>query len=207
LHIEPELYPWFSVIAILWGLVDCFLGYKIFKVTIGLLGGLAGAVLGQFIAQSAGAGDGGQLAGLLIGALLGAGTAFLLYVAAVFLAGFGFGATLAILLLAHFNHMVALLASIVVGVVAGFIAVKMQKVLIILATSLLGAFRALLATCYFTSQLDWFYYFRNPAQIPAMIDNTPWLFPSILVLAAVGSITQFELGAGAGKPAKKKKGD
>lgn len=207
MHIEPELYPWFSVIAILWGLVDCFLGYRVFKVTIGLLGGLAGALVGQFLAQSAGVAAGGQLIGLLLGALVGAGLAFLLYVAAVFLAGFGFGATLAILLLAHFNQMVALLGACVVGVIGGFVAVKMQRILIILATALLGAFRAVLATCYFTSQLDWFYYFRHPDQIPVLVDNTPWLFPSILVLAAVGTITQFEIGGSGAKPAKKKKAD
>lgn len=196
--IDPELYPWISVGALAWGLIDCFFGYKVFKVTIALLGAVAGALLGQMIAVAAGLGSSAELAGVFVGALFGAGLAFLLYFAAVFAAGFGLGATLAILLLAHFDHMVALLASLVVGLVGGFAAVKLQKVVIILATAVMGSFRALLALTYFTAQIDWVFYYRQPQQIPALIDHHAWMFPAILVLAAVGAIAQFELGGGKG---------
>lgn len=204
MHFDQDLYPWISVAALVWGLLDCFFGYKIFKVTIAVLGAVLGALLGQLAAQAAGLGGGAELAGVFIGALLGAGLAFLLYIAAVFIAGFGFGATLAMLLLAHFNHSVALLASIVVGVIGGFVAVKLQKVLIVLATALLGSFRALLALTYFTSQIDWLFYFQQPQNFPALIDNNSWLFPAVLVLAAVGAIAQFEIGGGKGGGSRKK---
>lgn len=208
MQIDPELYPWITVAAIAWGLIDCFFGYKVFKVTVALLGAVAGALLGQLGATAAGLGQGGELAGIFVGALFGAGLAFLLYFAAVFLAGFGFGATLAILLLSHFNHMVALLASLVVGVIGGIVAVKLQKAVIVLATALLGSFRALLALTYFTSEIDWVFYYRQPQQIPALIDHNAWMFPAILVLAAVGAIAQFELaGDGGGKKSKKKSED
>ncbi len=198
MHIDAELYPWFSVAAIVWGLLDCFFGYRVFKLTIALLGAVAGALLAQAGAQAAGLGSGGELAALLVGALLGAGLAFLAYIAAVFVAGFGLGATLAILLLSHFHHMVALLAALVVGVIGGLAAVKLQRVVIILATSLMGAFRAIFALMYFTNQLDWLYYFRQPQQIPAVIDTNTWVFPAVLVLAAVGALAQFEIGGGKG---------
>ena len=136
-----------------------------------------------------------------VGALLGAGLAFLLYTGAVFVAGFGFGATLGVLLLTHYNHMVALMNGLVLGIIAGFLAVKVQRVLIILSTALLGSFRSVLALAYFTSKLDWMYYYEQPQQIPALIDNNAWMFPSILGLAVVGVIIQFELG---GSPVKKK---
>lgn len=198
MHIDAELYPWFSVAAILWGLLDCFFGYRVFKLTIALLGAVAGALLAQAGAQAAGLGSGGELAALLVGALLGAGLAFLAYIAAVFVAGFGLGATLAILLLSHFHHMVALLAALVVGVIGGVAAVKLQRVVIILATALMGAFRAIFALMYFTNQLDWLYYFRQPQQIPAVVDTNTWVFPAVLVLAAVGALAQFEVGGGKG---------
>lgn len=205
MHIDADLYPWFSVAAILWGLLDCFFGYRVFKLTIALLGAVAGALLAQAGAQAAGLGHGGELAALLVGALLGAGLAFLAYIAAVFVAGFGFGATLAMLLLAHFHHMVALLGALVVGVIGGIAAVKLQRVVIILATSLMGAFRAILALMYFTNQLDWLYYFRVPKEFPAVIEANAWVLPSVLVLAAVGAIAQFEIGGGkSGGGAKKK---
>jgi len=200
---EPGLYPWISVAALAWGLLDCFFGYKIFKFTIALLGAVTGGLLCQAGAAAAGLGGNGGLAAVLGGALLGAGLAFLFYLAAVFFAGFGFGATLAVLLLSHFNHLVALFAAIVAGLVGGFAALKLQKLLLALATALLGSFRAVLAVAYFTSQLDWLYYFRQPDQIPALIDNHPWMLPAILLLATVGAIAQLEPGGGKKKTKEK----
>lgn len=207
-QIDRDLYPWISVGVLVWGLLDCFFGYKIFKATVAVLGGVFGAFAGYWIAGLTGLSGGAEVVAVLLGALLGAGLAFLAYIAAVFLAGFGFGATLALLLLAHFDHSVAFLASIVVGLVGGYAAVKLQKVVVVLATALLGSFRAVLALMYFTSQLDWLYYYQQPQQLPALIDGNGWMFPAILVLAALGTIAQFEIGGGKGGSGKKaKKGE
>jgi hypothetical protein len=204
-QIDRDLYPWFSVAAIVWGLLDCFFGYRVFKLTIALLGAVAGALLAQAGAQAAGLGNGGELAALVVGALLGAGLAFLAYIAAVFVAGFGFGATLAMLLLSHFHPMVAVLGAVVVGVIGGLAAVKLQRVIIILATALMGSFRAIFALMFFTNQLDWLYHFRQPQQIPGVIDTHAWVLPSVLVLAAVGAIAQFGVDGGKGGGGAKKK--
>src|SRR5262249_3535236 len=91
---------------------------------------------------------------------------------------------------------VALLTGLVLGIVGGFLAVKVQRVLIILSTALLGSFRAVLALLYFTHQIDWLFYFKQPEQMPALIDSHGWMFPAILALAAVGVIAQLELGGG-----------
>ena len=203
MHLDPELYPWLSIAFITWGVLDCFFGYKVFKITLALFGALVGAGLAQAVAQHFGASQAVETVGLIAGCVLGAALAFILYIAAVFVAGFGFGATLGMLLLAHFHQMVALLSGVVLGIVGGFLAMKVQRVLIVLSTSLLGAFRAVLALSYFTSQLDWAFYFRQPDQLPALIDNNAWMFPSILALAAVGVIAQLELG-GSRDPAEKK---
>ena len=195
---DADLYPWISVVAIAWGLLDCFFGYRVFKVTLALLGGLLGAALGHAAALAMGCGPLGLTIGLLTGGVLGALIAFLLYIAAVFIAGFGFGATLGLLLLANYHHMVALLTGCVLGIVGGFLAVKIQRVLIILSTALLGAFRAVLALAYFTNQIDWLYYFRQPAQMPALVDNNAWMLPAMLALATIGVFEQVELGGGSG---------
>ncbi|HEY8993734.1 MAG TPA: DUF4203 domain-containing protein [Lacunisphaera sp.] len=199
-----ELYPWISAGAIAWGVLDCFFGYRIFKITLAVVGGLIGLAAGHAAATALGFGQIGAAITMIAGALLGAGLAFLLYLAAVFVAGFGFGATLGMLLLANYHHMVALLTGVVTGIVSGFLAVKAQRILIILSTALLGSFRAILALCYFTSQLDWLYYFKQPDQMPALIEGNGWIFPSVLALAAVGTIAQLELGGG--KEPKKSKG-
>jgi len=198
-----DLYPWISAGAMAWGVLDVFFGYRIFKVTLAIVGGLIGVVLGQAAATALALGPGGQIAAMVVGALLGAGLAFLLYIAAVFVAGFGFGATLGMLLLANFHHMVALLTGLVLGVIGGFLAVKVQRILIILSTALLGSFRAILALSFFTNQIDWLFYFKQPDQMPALIDGNRWMFPSILALAAVGVFAQ--LGFGGGKEPQKAK--
>ncbi len=200
-HPTAELYPWISAGAIAWGLLDCFFGYRIFKITLAVLGGLIGVVFGQAAGAALGLGHAGEIGGLVVGGLLGAGLMFLLYIAAVFVAGFLFGATLGVLLLANLHQMVALLGGCVLGLVGGFLAVKLQRVLLILSTALLGSFRALVALCYFTKQLDWLYYYQQPQQIPALIGSHAWMLPSILVLSVVGVLAQF----GSGSSAEKKK--
>lgn len=201
MRIDAELYPWISVGAIAWGLLDCFFGYQVFKVTLTVIGGLLGAFFGQTAGVALGFALFGEIAGLILGGLLGAGLAFMLYSGAVFVAGFGLGATLGVLLLTHYNQTVALVIGVVFGIVGGFLAVSLQRILIIVATALLGSFRAVLAAAYFVNQVDWLYYYEQPQQIPVLIDNNAWMFPSIVVLAVVGVIAQFELG---GSPIKKK---
>ena len=160
-------------------------------------------ILGQAAGAALGLGSGAEIGGMIAGGLLGAGLAFLLYTGAVFVAGFGFGATLGVLLLTHYNHMVALMSGLVLGIIGGFLAVKLQQVLIILSTALLGSFRAVLAVSYFTNQLDWFYYYQHPQQIPALIDNSGWMFPVIIGLAVAGAFAQFGLGGGSSTAKKK----
>lgn len=202
---SAELYPWYSVALITWGVLDCFFGYRVFKITLALFGGLLGIGFGQAAATALGFEPGALTASLIVGGLLGAGLAFLLYIAAVFVTGCLFGATLGILLLANYHHMVALLAGGVLGLVGGLLAVKIQRVLIILSTALRGAAGAVLALAYFTHQIDWLYYCRQPDQLPALIDSNPWVLPAILAVAAVGAIAQFELGGSSGKKKAKKK--
>lgn len=202
---SAELYPWYSVALMTWGALDCFFGYKVFKVTLALVGGLLGLGFGQATATALGLGPAGVTVGLIAGGVLGVGLAFLLYIAAVFVTGFLFGAVLGILLLANFHPMVALLSGGVLGVCGGFLAVKLQRVLIILSTALRGAALAVLALAYFTHQLDWLFYCRQPDQLPALLASNPWMLPAILALAAVGAIAQFEAGGSGGKKKPKKK--
>lgn len=187
---------------IAWGLLDCFLGYRVFKITIAFWGAAIGIYFGQAAAVALGLGLGGQVGGMVVGALLGGGLAFMLYLGAVFVAGLLFGLTLGMLLFANFHPSLALVAGCGLGLISGFIAIKVQRLILILATALVGAFRALLALMFFTQQLDWMrYLFQQPAQIPSLIDRTPWLLPATLTLAVLGAVAQFELKGN--EPAKK----
>src|SRR5450432_641784 len=77
-HPNAELYPWLSAAALAWGILDCFFGYRVFKVTLALVGGFLGALAGEAAAQALGWGPGGTIAISLVGGLLGAGLAFML---------------------------------------------------------------------------------------------------------------------------------
>jgi hypothetical protein len=188
---SAELYPWITLAAIAWGLIDVFFGYRLFKITLAVIGGVIGCVLGHTLADTMGFATGGTMISFVMGGLIGAGVAWLLYLAGVFIAGFGFGASLAILLLSHFNYMVAMLSGCVLGIVGGFLAIKMQQMLLVLSTSLLGAFRVAVATAYFTNHIDWYWYVENPQHLPALIDNHPWMLPAIVILATIGIFAQF----------------
>lgn len=168
------------------------MGYRVFKVTITIMGAVIGAYFGQSVAAHFSLGVAGQMGVLAAGALLGGGLAFMLYLAAVFVTGLLFGLTLGLLLFANFTPAVALVAGCGLGLIGGFIALKLQKILLILSTSLVGSFRALLALMFFTQRIDWAYYLiQQPRQIPALIDNNAWLLPATFTLAVVGALAQF----------------
>lgn len=186
---------------IAWGLLDCFFGYRIFKLTVTLWGIVLGAFAGYVVAFAMGLAPVGYIIGIILGAALVGWLAFMMYLAAVFLAGLFFGVTLGILLLANYDQNVALAAGIVLGLIGGFVAVKFQRLLIIFSTSLLGAFRVLLALMFFTNRTDWnFYLFQQPQQIPALIDSHSWLMPATVLVATAGTLVQLDLkGDAAGK--------
>ena len=179
---------------IAWGLLDAFLGYQIFKLTVALWGAVLGGWAGHVAAVALGWHLAGQIGGVVAGALVGGGLAFLLFLGAVFVVGLLFGLTLGMLLFANFNPTVALLAGCGLGLISGFVALKLQKVILILATALLGSFRALLGLMFFTHRIDWAYYLlQQPQQIPALIESNAWLLPGTLTLAAAGAAAQFGL--------------
>ena len=92
---NEQLYVWMSVGAIAWGLLDCFFGYRVFKITLAVVGGLLGLFLGQAASIALSLGAGAEVIVMIVGGLLGASVAFLLYKGAVFVAGFGFGVGMA----------------------------------------------------------------------------------------------------------------
>ncbi len=199
---STELYPWISAATLAWGLLDCFFGYRIFRMTFMVLGGLAGALFGQAAGMAMGLGAAGEIGGSIVGALGGAALTLLLFLGAVFLAGFAFGGALGGLLLAGFGQMIALPGGCLLGIMGGIAALKLQRLLLTLSTALLGAVRATLALYYFTSQLDWLYYLQHPEQLAALKESRPWILPCILALATVGAVAQF--GIVGGGPARTK---
>lgn len=75
--VAPAFVPFLYAFLVVWGLVDCFFGYRIFRMTLAMVVALVGAVLGAWAGfelgnQSAVWSLGGLIAGAIGGAILAA---------------------------------------------------------------------------------------------------------------------------------------
>jgi hypothetical protein len=181
-----------ALALVLWGVIDCFFGYRIVKFTIGLLGLIAGGWLGFWIVlQGLGMGEGAAWIGFLVGALLGALLAFGMYLVGLFLLGFSLGFTLSLGLVHVAGDTQMLLTGLAVGLISGALAVLFQRLVIIIATAWVGALKLTLGLAYFVAGIDWLFYVHQPDQIAALFRGHPWMFPAVLVVGAVGVAVQW----------------
>jgi hypothetical protein len=126
-------------IAILIGALECFFGYRIFRIILGLIGFLIGAILGAAIGYSL---SGDRIVSLLagvVGGVIGASLLVALYFVGVFIVGALLGGVLSAMLYTILNHDPALVVIIVLAIIGGVIAIIFQKFMIIVSTSFSGS--------------------------------------------------------------------
>ena len=186
-----------------WGLLDCFFGYRVFRLAVALLGAL---VLGLLATSAAGQWLGGgevvSWVAFAVGAVLGLVLSFALYLVGVCLAGFSFGYSVTRALVPFTGPAATVLIGAVAGTVCGLLALMMQRLLISAATAFGGAFRVALAAAFFFDGLDWQFYLHSPEQVPALLVGRWWVTVLTLGLGLIGLATQLRRPA-AGEPKKK----
>ena len=191
LGVVPTSYTVGAAVLLIWGLLDCFFGYRIFRVAVGLLGGL---VCGLLVSSAASQWFGGSEVAYWIafagGAVLGLVLSFAFYLVGVFLAGFSLGYVVAVALVPLTGPAVTLLTGAVAGAVCGLLALLLQRFLISAATAFGGAFRVALAAAFFFEQLDWQFYLRSPDQIPALLVGRWWVPVVMIGLGLCGLMVQ-----------------
>jgi len=171
---------------ILWGLVDCFYGYRVLRLTLLLLLVAFGAIIGASIAPLLGAGD---LAGMIGGAVTGLVLGIFQNVALGF-AGGVFGAMVLSPWIVGLPDLFQLLALIVVCTFTGVLTVWVTVVMASGVTALTGAFRVVFGTYYFLGGPDLLMILSEPRQLRSSIhDETTALF-AVALLSAVGFFTQ-----------------
>jgi hypothetical protein len=151
--VSPILLNFLLAGVVLLGLLICFFGYRIFRFVLAVAGFVIGA---SFVA---GFGftltDGKDILVILIAGIAGgliAGALFLfLYSAGVFLVGAVFGILLFSAIFGGLNINTSPILYIVPALAGGFLALLLQKFMIILITSFTGAWAAVMATLYFVS--------------------------------------------------------
>lgn len=127
--------------AIIFGILYCFAGYRLFRFFIALSGFVVGAAVGGAVAYAATRGDGGPVmaAGLVAG-MLGAALALALHYLGVFLVGAGAGALLAVGVMKVSGASAEPIALVLVGVFSGLFAIALEKFMVIVLTSLAGSY-------------------------------------------------------------------
>jgi hypothetical protein len=138
-----------ALISILIGIANCFFGYRIFRILLGIIGFIAGALAGVAIVQAlvtnGTISSSSQLLysvlAALIGGALGAVLLIFAYFIGVFLlgafTGLALGYTIAQALRAETT--VVWIVAVVLGLVGGVLAVILQRVILIIATAIGGA--------------------------------------------------------------------
>lgn len=131
----------FTVILI-FGILNCILGYRLLRFWMMLGGFLVGAGLAFVIVHGMGVEEKTTwLAAMVITGILFAVIAFLIYKAGVFILAAGIGWTLSIYFL-HPTTSAVFFACILIGIALGSLAVKYCREVLIVATSLIGGLMA-----------------------------------------------------------------
>lgn len=181
-----------AAVLLAWGLLDCFFGYRIFRVAVALLGALVlGLLVSGVVSQWFGGGELAYWAGFAGGAVLGLVLSFTFYLVGVFLAGFSFGYVVALGLVPLTGPAATLLLGAIAGAVCGLFALLLQRLLISAATAFSGALRIALAAAFFFEGMDWQFYLRSPDQIPALLAARWWVPVLTLALGLCGLIVQW----------------
>ena len=180
--------------AILFGLLCCFWGFRMFRVILGILGFAIGAMLvGQFVYNLT---DGGIVL-TVIAAIFGGiiGSALVLFV--YFIGIFMIGAAAAYLLLNMLASPAGFAGNTAVAVIGGILALIFQKFIIIVSTAFIGAW------CFVSG----LFYFFGSGIHPLEISELPWIlqnyyYPQFYVMLAfclllgiAGCIFQYRLSA------------
>lgn len=186
-----------ALISIAFGLLNCFFGYRIFRIMLGVYGFIVGAVAGFGLVSSVAPNETlWLLLGALIGGLLGAALMVVFYFIGVFLVGALAGALLADTIGQLFGVDLHWLVILIAAITAGIMALFFQRYAIIAATALSGAWTAVGSTfsLILGQELQLRQVFSRAAEQRAGV--ALWIVLVIwLVLAGAGAIFQLRTTA------------
>ncbi|MCK4537352.1 MAG: TMEM198/TM7SF3 family protein [Candidatus Krumholzibacteria bacterium] len=185
----------FAFIYIMFGLLACFWGYRMFKAVLGLIGFILGAYLVGGLTASFMGGMGlvpliaGVAGGLICGSLFVG-----LYFMGIFVLGAAAGWLFGVLITSMASNSLHILLFIILALVGGILAVTFQKTIIVVATAILGSWYLVAGSFFFMgSGYTPMITFRDPAGLsmsgdgPGIVIIACWL-----ALAVSGMIFQFK---------------
>lgn len=125
-------------IVMVFGILNCVLGYRLLRFWVMLFGFASGAVSGLFLVKSMGVEDKTVYLGAMVGIGVALGIiAFLVYKVGIFLMGAGIAWSLSIYIV-HPTTSFSFFVCILIGVVVGTLGVRFAREVIIVGTSIFG---------------------------------------------------------------------
>jgi uncharacterized protein DUF4203 len=128
-------------VAIVVGILICFWGYRMLKVTLGIMGAIVGASGGWALGLSWASGSTGiALACAVLGAVIGALLCIWLFFFGIFLLGASAGTAIATAVFNGMGRQPEPFVVLIVAVVFGVIAILLQKFMIVISTAFSGSY-------------------------------------------------------------------
>lgn len=137
--------------SIVVGAFQCFFGYRIFKVMLGLTGFLIGGTLAAATGYAVSQEEAVAVLAGLVGGFVGASLMVTLYFIGIFLIGALLGGMLGAVLFAVAESSPEPAVLLILAVIAGVVALIFQKFMIVLSTGFGGAWNVVIGMAYFTT--------------------------------------------------------
>lgn len=185
----------FVLLFLVFGIFQCFYGYRFFKAIMALFGFLIGAALGFLIGGLIGKNEIPAFVGALIGGGIMAELVVLFYYVSVFLMGASVGGISMVLLNLLFQMPPNITVIIIAAILGGIIALYFQKLVIILGTSFNGAYliiSSLFLLFMHPEKFSFLFYLNDQAISFYNLETTVFLYSIlILLLGIIGVFFQY----------------
>ena len=181
--------------TVLTGLMNCFFGYRLFRLFFACLGFALGAAGGGYMGYIYG-GSIWALVGGLTGGIFGAMVLFAMYMIGVFLAGGMAAAFLAAVVLAGAGISVPTLLLVVPLVLGGIVAIVVHKLVIIVASSFGGAMSVVYGVAMLTGEvIDPLAVMWQTTKVKSIIWQDPGTWAAWAALGVAGVFVQYRFTA------------
>ena len=196
-QLGSDAWAFITILSIAYGVLNCFFGYKIFKIVLGIVGFITGGLAAAGVAMAATKEPGIAVLAGLVGGAIGAVLMVALYFLGVFVLGALVGGLLGAVAAAALGLQgeSALLVVGVLGLLGGVLAVVFQKLMIIISTAFSGSWSMVSGAAYFLVDLNPLAVAQNPALLQMMGAKLYMLGAAWLVLGIVGVLVQYKVTA------------
>jgi hypothetical protein len=189
MNIHPDIISAFVFFGMVFGAIECFFGYRIFKVILGIIGFLGGFAMTGMIGYTMAVNELFLYLMGIISGIIGAVMMIWLYFFGVFFIGAMLGGVIGATLFGAINLSPNGLLLFIISIIFGSIALIFQKYMIIIATAFIGSWHMVVGiACLFDGKSC----LTDPAWLLKIGSNHNYLVTLVwLILGFLGCFVQF----------------